>query len=44
MASKPKRDLNIEKSYRKEIDLRTKFVPSKRVYTRKTKHKGNEDG
>jgi hypothetical protein len=38
--SKSKRDYNIDKSYRKEIDLRTKSVPSKRAYTRKTKHKG----
>ena len=41
MSNKPKRDFNIEKSYRKEVDMRTKSVPSKRTYTRKTKHKGN---
>ena len=44
MATTPKRDFNIEKSYRKEIDMRTKSVPSKRAYTRKTKHKGSNYG
>ena len=40
MATK-KRDYNIKKSYQKEIDLRSKSIPSKKVYSRKIKHKGN---
>ena len=37
--SKTKRDYNIDKAYRKEIDLSTKAVPSKKAYKRKPKHK-----
>ena len=37
--SKQGRDHNIKKSYRKEIDLRTKVVKDKTKYTRKQKHK-----
>jgi len=34
-----KRDWNIIKAYKKEIDLKTKVVKSKKKYTRKMKHK-----
>ena len=37
--SKTKRDYNVEKSYRKEINLSTKVVQSKKAYKRKPKHK-----
>jgi len=37
-----KRDWNIEKSYRREIDLKSKIVKSKKIYTRKIKHKNKE--
>lgn len=30
-----KRDYNIEKSYRKEIDMRTKSIPNKKKYNKK---------
>lgn len=33
------RDRNIEKSYKKEINLQTKVVKSKKQYSRKEKHK-----
>ena len=33
------RDLNIEKNYKREINLQTKKIPSKKLYTRKVKHK-----
>ena len=33
------RDYNILKAYKKEIDLKTKVVKSKKAYTRKVKHK-----
>ena len=33
------RDGNIIKAYKKEINLITRKIPSKKVYTRKTKHK-----
>ena len=32
-------DWNIEKSYKREIDMRSKVVKSKKKYTRKTKYK-----
>ena len=34
------RDYNILKSYRREINLRTRKVKNKKKYTRKQKHKG----
>ena len=34
-----KRDINVIKNYRREISLQTKYVPSKKRYTRKIKHK-----
>lgn len=34
-----KRDYAVEKSYRKEIDLQTKAVKSKKAYSRKDKYK-----
>jgi hypothetical protein len=37
-----KRDYNIEKQSRQELDLRTKAIKSKKKYTRKTKHKGKD--
>jgi len=33
------RDQNIQKAYRKEIDLSTKAIPDKSKYKRKEKHK-----
>jgi len=33
------RDLNILKSYQREINLNKRIVKSKKVYTRKLKHK-----
>ena len=33
------RDMNILKSYQKEINLNKKVIKSKKVYTRKIKHK-----
>lgn len=33
------RDGNIVKAYKREINLSTKSVASKKAYTRKTKHK-----
>ena len=41
--SKTKRNGDILKSYKKEIDLKTRVVKSKKDYTRKEKHKGNYD-
>ena len=37
-----KRDYNKELFARREIDLRTKSVPDKTKYSRKTKHKNKE--
>ena len=37
--SKTKRNGDILKSYKKEINLSTKSVPCKKKYTRKQKHK-----
>jgi hypothetical protein len=37
------RDNNILKSYRREINLSTKKVASKKAYNRKKKHKGKND-
>jgi len=34
-----KRDINIVKAFKKEIDLKTRVVRSKKAYTRKVKHK-----
>jgi len=34
------RDFNILKSYRREINLRTKVKNDKKKYSRKMKHKG----
>ena len=42
MSKTVKRDKNIEQSYKKEINLNTKVVKSKRAYTRKTKHKSKD--
>lgn len=33
------RDLNIAKAYAKELNLNTKVVKSKKIYSRKFKHK-----
>ena len=41
--SKTNRNGDILKSYKKEIDLKTRVVKSKKDYTRKEKHKGNYD-
>lgn len=41
--SKTKRNGNIIKSYKKEIDLKTKVVNPKKRYKRKEKYKGNYD-
>jgi hypothetical protein len=38
-----KRDKSIEKSYRREINLRTKVVKDKTKYSRKSKHKKSRD-
>lgn len=36
-----KRDVSIIKSYKREINLRTKVVQDKKKYTRKKKHKAS---
>ena len=41
--SKTKRNGDILKSYKKEIDLKTKVVKSKKDYKRNEKYKGNYD-
>jgi hypothetical protein len=33
------RDINILKSYQREINMKVKVVKSKKIYSRKTKHK-----
>ena len=33
------RDVNIKKSFKREIDMRPKVVKSKKIYNRKSKHK-----
>lgn len=33
------RDINIAKAYSKELNLSTKVIKSKKIYTRKFKHK-----
>ena len=38
-----RRDHNIRKAFQREIDLREKQIPSKKKYSRKTKHKSKED-
>lgn len=43
MSKSNKRDYNIEKAYRKEIDLSTKSIPSKKAYKRKPKHPPKDD-
>lgn len=42
MSKTIKRDKNIEQSYKKEINLNTKVVKSKRTYSRKPKHKSKD--
>ena len=42
MSKSNKRDYNIEKSYRKEINLSTKSIQSKKAYKRKPKHPSKE--
>lgn len=37
-----KRDMNILKAFKKEIDLKTKTISSKKRYTRKVKHRQRE--
>ena len=37
-----KRDGNIVKNYKKEINLNTKVIPDKKKYNRKEKHKSKE--
>ena len=39
MGKTNKRNGDILKSYKKEIDLSTKSIPSKKKYTRKQKHR-----
>ena len=34
-----KRDYNIQKSFLREINLRTRMIKSKKAYSRKNKHK-----
>ena len=41
--SKTKRNGDMIKSYKKEIDLKTKVVNPKKRYKRKEKYKGNYD-
>ena len=41
--SKTRRNGDIIKSYKKEIDLQTKVVNPKKRYKRKEKYKGNYD-
>ena len=36
------RDRNIENNYRREVNLQTKTIASKKAYTRKKKHKNKE--
>lgn len=38
-----KRDINIIKNYQREINLSTKMIRSKKIYTRKKKHKNQKD-
>lgn len=38
-----KRDRNVEKSYKREINLTTKVIKDKSKYTRKSKHKKLSD-
>lgn len=38
-----KRDGNIQRNYRREINLQTKTIPSNKEYSRKQKHKGLKD-
>ena len=35
-----KRDGNIVKNFNREINLQTRYIKSKKRYTRKVKHKG----
>ena len=37
------RDLNIKKSFAREISLATRTIKDKRKYTRKTKHKHKDE-
>ena len=37
--AKTKRDINVLKAFKKEINLSTQVVKSKKVYSRKIKHK-----
>jgi hypothetical protein len=37
------RDLNILKSYQREINLKTKVIKDKKKYSRKIKHKNKID-
>lgn len=39
MSKTVKRDKNIEQSYKKEINLNTKVIKSKKTYSRKPKYK-----
>ena len=41
--SKTKRNGDIIKAFKKELDLKTKVVKSKKDYKRKEKYKGNYD-
>ena len=36
------RDYSIEKAFKKEVNLKTQTIASKKVYTRKTKYKNKE--
>ena len=37
------RDINIEKNYKREIDLSTRVIKSRKKYTRKEKHKNKKE-
>jgi hypothetical protein len=43
MSKKTKRDYNVLAEARQEISLATKTIKSKKLYTRKPKHKGLKD-
>lgn len=42
MSKTVKRDKNIEQSYKKEINLNTKVIKSKKAYSRKPKYKSKD--
>jgi len=40
--AKTKRDINVLKAFKKELNLSTQVVKPKKTYSRKTKHKKKE--